>query len=53
MKHTTQQLYGISPQELSTDRTALPEIQHLARLIYAALPTDIQSLVSHCVKDTQ
>lgn len=38
---------------LRTDRTALPEIQHLARLIYAALPTDIQSLVSHCVKDTQ
>ena len=38
---------------LRTNRTALPEIQHLARLIYAALPTDIQSLVSHCVKDTQ
>lgn len=36
---------------LRTDRTALPEIQHLARLIYAALPTDIQSLVSHCIKD--
>ena len=38
---------------LRTDRTALPEIQHLARLIYAALPIDIQSLVSHCVKDTK
>lgn len=36
---------------LRTDRTALPEIQHLARLIYAALPIDIQSLVSHCIKD--
>ena len=36
---------------LRTDRTALPEIQHLARLIYAALPADLQSLVSHCVKE--
>lgn len=38
---------------LRTDKKALPEIQHLAHLIYEALPTDIQSLVSHCVKDTQ
>ena len=36
---------------LRTDRTALPEIQHLARLIYATLPTDIQSLVTHCIKE--
>ena len=35
---------------LRTDRTALPEIQHLAHLIYEALPTDAQSLVAHCVK---
>lgn len=35
---------------LRTDRTALPEIQHLAHLIYEALPTDAQSLVVHCVK---
>ena len=35
---------------LRTDRKALPEIQHLARLIYESLPTDVQSLVSHCVK---
>lgn len=38
---------------LRTDRTALPEIQHLARLIYAALPADLQSLVSHCVKEQE
>lgn len=36
---------------LRTDKKALPEIQHLAHLIYAALPTDAQSLVVHCVKD--
>lgn len=35
---------------LRTDRTALPEIQHLAHLIYEALPADAQSLVVHCVK---
>lgn len=35
---------------LRTDRTALPEIQHLAHLIYEALPVDAQSLVAHCVK---
>ena len=35
---------------LRTDKKALPEIQHLAHLIYAALPTDAQSLVVHCVK---
>ena len=35
---------------LRTDRTALPEIQHLAHLIYEALPADAQSLVAHCVK---
>ena len=35
---------------LRTDRKALPEIQHLANLIYQALPTDAQSLVAHCVK---
>lgn len=34
---------------LRTDRKALPEIQHLAHLIYEALPTDAQSLVAHCV----
>lgn len=34
---------------LRTDRTALPEIQHLAHLIYEALPADAQSLVVHCV----
>lgn len=38
---------------LRTDRKALPEIQHLARLIYAALPADLQSLVSHCVKEQE
>lgn len=36
---------------LRTDRKALPEIQHLAHLIYDALPSDAQSLVVHCVKD--
>ena len=35
---------------LRTDKKALPEIQHLAHLIYESLPTDIQSLVAHCVK---
>lgn len=35
---------------LRTDRKALPEIQHLARLIYKALPADAQSLVKHCIK---
>ena len=35
---------------LRTDRKALPEIQHLAHLIYDSLPTDAQSLVAHCVK---
>lgn len=35
---------------LRTDKRALPEIQHLAHLIYEALPTDAQSLVAHCVK---
>ena len=35
---------------LRTDKKALPEIQHLARLIYEALPEDAQSLVKHCVK---
>lgn len=35
---------------LRTDRKALPEIQHLAHLIYQALPVEAQSLVSHCVK---
>ena len=34
---------------LRTDRKALPEIQHLANLIYETLPTDAQSLVAHCV----
>ena len=34
---------------LRTDKKALPEIQHLAHLIYEALPTDAQSLVAHCV----
>ena len=36
---------------LRTDRKALPEIQYLANLIYASLPTDIQSLVTHCIKE--
>lgn len=35
---------------LRTDHKALPEIQHLAHLIYDALPSDAQSLVSHCIK---
>ena len=35
---------------LRTDKKALPEIQHLARLIYEALPEDAKSLVKHCVK---
>ena len=35
---------------LRTDKKALPEIQHLAHLIYEALPADAQSLVAHCVK---
>lgn len=34
---------------LRTSKKALPEIQHLAHLIYESLPADIQSLVSHCV----
>lgn len=34
---------------LRTSKKALPEIQHLAHLIYAALPANIQSLVAHCV----
>lgn len=34
---------------LRTSPKALPEIQHLANLIYASLPTNIQSLVAHCV----
>ena len=36
---------------LRTDRKALPEIQHLAHLIYDALPSDAQSLVAHCIKE--
>lgn len=36
---------------LRTDKKALPEIQYLANLIYASLPTDIQSLVTHCIKE--
>ena len=36
---------------LRTDKRALPEIQHLAHLIYKALPADAQSLVEHCVKE--
>ena len=35
---------------LRTDRKALPEIQHLANLIYEALPANAQSLVKHCHK---
>ena len=35
---------------LRTDKKALPEIQHLANLIYKSLPTDAQSLVAHCMK---
>jgi thymidylate synthase (FAD) len=38
---------------LRTDRKALPEIQHLARLIYQALPVEAQSLVAHCVKEPE
>ena len=34
---------------LRTDRKALPEIQHLAHLIYEKLPSDVQSLVEHCI----
>ena len=34
---------------LRTDKKALPEIQHLAHLIYAQLPVDAQSLVAHCI----
>ena len=34
---------------LRTSKKALPEIQHLAHLIYESLPTDIKSLVAHCV----
>lgn len=34
---------------LRTSPKALPEIQHLANLIYASLPTSIKSLVAHCV----
>jgi len=34
---------------LRTSPKALPEIQHLARLIYDQLPSDAQSLVRHCV----
>ena len=36
---------------LRTDKKALPEIQHLAHLIYAQLPVDAQSLVAHCIKE--
>ena len=36
---------------LRTDHKALPEIQHLANLIYQALPSDAQSLVAHCIKE--
>ena len=36
---------------LRTDKKALPEIQHLANLIYATLPDDIKLLVKHCVAD--
>ena len=35
---------------LRTDKKALPEIQHLAHLIYKTLPADAQSLVAHCMK---
>jgi len=35
---------------LRTDRKALLEIQHLAYLIYQSLPTEVQSLVAHCIK---
>lgn len=36
---------------LRTDKKALPEIQRLAHLIYAQLPVDVQSLVTHCIKE--
>ena len=36
---------------LRTDKKALPEIQHLAHLIYAQLPANAQSLVAHCIKE--
>lgn len=36
---------------LRSSPKALPEIRHLANLIYAQLPTDAQPLVSHCMKD--
>ena len=36
---------------LRTDKKALPEIQHLAHLIYAQLPVDAQALVAHCIKE--
>ena len=36
---------------LRTDKKALPEIQHLAHLIYAQLPVDAQLLVAHCIKE--
>lgn len=38
---------------LRTDRKALPEIQHLANLIYQALSPEAKSLVSHCVKEQE
>ena len=38
---------------LRTDKKALPEIQHLARLIYEALPEEAKSLVKHCVKEKE
>ena len=38
---------------LRTDKRALPEIQHLAHLIYRALPADAQSLVEHCVNESE
>lgn len=34
---------------LRTSKKALPEIQHLAKLIYEALPADAKSLVKHCI----
>lgn len=36
---------------LRTDKKALPEIQHLAHLIYEELPSNIQSLVKHCMAE--
>ena len=38
---------------LRTDKKALPEIQHLARLIYEALPEEAKYLVKHCVKEKE